>query len=56
MAWGIKKVEELRKELIREYEEGSSMRMLCTKYEVSRKTAYKWVNRCKELGLEEGEL
>jgi putative transposase len=54
MAWEIKEVEELRKALICEYQEGLPMVMLCKKYGVSRKTAYKWVNRCNLLGLEEG--
>jgi putative transposase len=54
MAWEIVKVEQLRKELVREYHEGLPMTMLCKKYKISRKTAYKWVNRCERLGLDEG--
>ncbi len=54
MAWRIRKVEEERRELIKEYQEGLPMTLLCKKYRVSRKTGYKWVNRSNRLGLEEG--
>lgn len=52
MAWENFKVEEQRKQLIQAYIEGEhSMKDLCIKYGISRKTAYKWYNRF----LEEGE-
>jgi putative transposase len=54
MPWELKKVEDRRKELIEAYVNGSSMTELCKFYKISRKTAYKWFNRCLELGLNEG--
>ena len=54
MPWEFKKVEDKRRELIEAYMNGSSMTELCKTYRVSRKTAYKWFNRCLEKGLEEG--
>lgn len=54
MPWEFKKVEDKRKELIEAYVNGSSMSQLCKIYRVSRKTAYKWFNRCLELGMDEG--
>jgi len=51
MAWESRKVEELRQELLEEYIEGESMTKLCSKYGISRKTAYKWYQRY----LDEGE-
>lgn len=54
MVWGDKSVEDLRKELVCDYHNGIPMVLLCRKYNISRKTAYKWINRCIELGLEEG--
>ncbi len=52
MPWEFKKVEDKRKELIEAYINGSSMTELCKIHGVSRKTAYKWLNRCLELGEE----
>jgi putative transposase len=52
MPWEFKKVEDKRKELIEAYINGSSMTELCKIHRVSRKTAYKWFNRCLELGEE----
>lgn len=54
MPWEFKKVEDVRRELIEAYVNGSSMTELCKIYRVSRKTAYKWFNRCLELGIDEG--
>jgi len=46
MPWEIHKVEVQRKDLIEAYLNGdASMSELCKKYKVSRKTAYKWLNR-----------
>lgn len=54
MPWEMKKVEDKRRELIEAYEKGDSMTELCKRYEVSRKTAYKWYNRYLLLGPDEG--
>jgi len=46
MPWELNKVEVQRKDLIDAYLNGdASMTELCKKYKVSRKTAYKWLNR-----------
>jgi transposase InsO family protein len=51
MAWERRKVCEQRLELIKAYIHGlDSMSNLCKFHKVSRKTAYKWVNRFLELG------
>jgi transposase InsO family protein len=53
MAWGLLKVEEQRKALVDAYFKGTaSMSELCYQFGVSRKTAYKWCNRYKSLGIE----
>jgi putative transposase len=54
MPWELRKVEDKRKELIDAYMAQVSMTELCKRYNVSRKTAYKWLNRYLELGSEEG--
>jgi putative transposase len=54
MPWEFMKVEDKRRELLEAYINGSSMTELCKIYKVSRKTAYKWFNRCFEKGLDEG--
>ena len=51
MAWELKKVEDQRQELVDTYLRGIvSMTELCDRFGVSRKTAYKWVNRFLALG------
>jgi putative transposase len=51
MAWELKNVENQRKELTDKYIRGeSSMTDLSIEYGVSRKTAYKWVNRYQANG------
>ena len=50
MPWELRKVEDKRKELVLAYLAGTSMTILCYQYLVSRKTAYKWVNRFIETG------
>lgn len=53
MAWDLKKVEDQRKRLIQDYENGlMTMTELSKLFGISRKTAYKWYNRYKQLGLE----
>ena len=52
MAWELEKVEDQRFNLIQSYESGIPMTDLCKIYGISRKTAYKWVNRYKEIGSE----
>jgi len=52
MAWESRKVEDLRYELLEAYIEGESMTKLCDKYDISRKTAYKWYERYLEEGKE----
>ena len=53
MAWELKKVEDQRKELVNAYFEGSiTMKDLCNRFGISRKTAYKWVKRYTVSGLE----
>jgi putative transposase len=53
MAWRYCKVEEQRKEFMKELTKGeSTVTMLCQKYGISRKTAYKWRGRFLELGIE----
>lgn len=53
MPWELRKVEDKRNELIQAYLAGASMTKLCNQYLVSRKTAYKWVNRYLETGSKE---
>lgn len=51
MAWELKKVEDQRQALIEAYISGTeTMKDLCRCYGISRKTAYKWLNRYKTLG------
>lgn len=51
MAWRLQKVEEQRKNLVEAYWKGTvSMTELCHQYGISRKTAYKWCERYKNLG------
>jgi putative transposase len=51
MAWGVYKVEQQRLEAILAYSSGLfSMTDVCKKYNISRKTAYKWYKRYLELG------
>jgi putative transposase len=46
MAWGCLKVEEQRAKFIKEFMAGDeSITHLCKKYQICRKTAYKWYNR-----------
>ena len=52
MAWELEKVEDQRFNLIQSYESGIPMTDLCSIYGISRKTAYKWLDRYKELGKE----
>ena len=53
MDWRLKKVEDQRKELVEAYSKGPvSMKELCDLFGVNRKTAYKWYNRYKLLGIE----
>lgn len=53
MAWELKKVEDQRKELVDAYVEGSiTMKNLCSRFGISRKTAYKWLKRYTVSGLE----
>lgn len=53
MAWELKKVEDQRKKLVDAYLKGTiTMTELCNRFGISRKTAYKWLNRYKSLGVE----
>jgi putative transposase len=53
MAWELQKVEDQRKLLIDAYFQGEfSMVELCNRFKISRKTAYKWLARYKEIGIE----
>jgi len=53
MAWGEIKVEEQRKLFIGEYKEVSlAPNDLCNKFRISRKNAYKWIERFKEKGAD----
>lgn len=53
MAWELKKVEDQRRELVEAYLKGIvTMTELCSCFGVSRKTAYKWLNRYKTFGKE----
>lgn len=46
MPWELNKVEVQRKDLINAFLDGdASMTELCKQYKISRKTAYKWLNR-----------
>lgn len=51
MAWELKRVEDQRKQLVDLYAEGEmTMTEICRHFGVSRKTAYKWLNRYQILG------
>lgn len=50
MAWEINSVENQRKLLVEAYLTGEEMTTLCHKYNISRKTAYKWVDRYRSYG------
>ena len=51
MAWRLRKVEDQRKDLVGAYWKGTeTMKALCDRFGVSRKTAYKWCNRYKNQG------
>ena len=53
MAWKEAKVEEQRIRFIEEVEKGHHcIAELCRNYEISRKTAYKWLRRYEEKGIE----
>lgn len=53
MAWELKKVEDQRRMLVESYLKGEApMTELCERYNVSRKTAYKWLQRYNRLGSE----
>jgi putative transposase len=53
MAWELMKVEDQRRELVEAYLKGMvTMTELCTRFGVSRKTAYKWLNRYKSFGID----
>jgi putative transposase len=52
MAWGEVKVMEQRKSFIKDFqEEKLSFAEICRRYEISRKTGYKWVNRYQKDSL-----
>lgn len=51
MAWGVKKVEEKRKQFILESRQDTvSISDLCLAYDISRTTAYKWLDRFEAEG------
>lgn len=51
MAWGVKKVEEKRKQFILEVSQGIvSISDLCLAYDISRTAAYKWLDRFQNEG------
>jgi len=53
MAWENLTVEQQRLQVVQSYIEGSSsMTDLCLKYDIARKTAYKWYHRFLEEGVE----
>lgn len=53
MAWELAKVEDQRKKLIENYLSGNrTMTDLCEHFGVSRKTAYKWIERYRKSGIE----
>lgn len=57
MPWELNKVEVQRKNLIDAYVDGTlSMTELCKFYQISRKTAYKWLNRYYQQGAVESSL
>ena len=53
MAWENYKVEQQRLQVVEAYCSGqASMTAICKQYGISRKTAYKWVQRFLEFGEE----
>ena len=53
MAWELSKVEDQRSKLIDSYMSGNrTMTELCDYFGISRKTAYKWVERYNKYGIE----
>ena len=53
MAWELKKVEDQRRELIDlYYADNLTMTCICERFGISRRTAYKWLNRYEEKGDE----
>jgi len=51
MAWRVTKVEEQRKEFIKQLHSGDkTITDLCEEYQISRKTGYKWIKRHQENG------
>ncbi len=53
MAWRIASVEEHRKKFIEQINNGDrTITDLCNEYQISRKTAYKWIHRYQENGEE----
>jgi transposase InsO family protein len=53
MAWRVAKVEEHRKEFIKQLLIGDkTVTDLCKEYQISRRTGHKWINRHKEQGEE----
>lgn len=53
MAWRLAKVEETRREFIEQaIQNDKSITELCNDYQISRKTAYKWLERYRQLGEE----
>lgn len=53
MAWRLKKVEDQRIALVEAYFKGTDKMIdLCEQFGISRKTAYKWCNRYRSLGIE----
>jgi transposase InsO family protein len=53
MAWRVAKVEENRREFIEQvYRRDKTISDLCIEFQISRKTAYKWMQRYKDCGDE----
>lgn len=52
MPWKENRVQDQRYKLIQEYEEGESISALAEIYGISRKTAYKWIERHQKEGAE----
>src|SRR4051812_12090642 len=51
MSWNEKTIMEQRKEFVTlASQEGANIRELCRRYEISPPTAYKWLERYKQLG------
>ena len=53
MSWKEMDIMSLRKEFVHlAIQAGSNIRMLCRRYKISSRTAYKWINRYEQLGEE----